>query len=151
MLGNSESVARVWFFVLNTYLLLSPMMKSVNLGLWHKALEKMLLFFTEVSNLFCKESFLLISNSDFHCATEKNRPPHFFFFFKETPPSHSLRKYSMERLQDFVSCKGFCNIHLMASRWTETEHKNGSKYLRLNLVVSCSDTFAFTRVQKILF
>lgn len=68
-------------FVLNTHLLLSPMMKSINLEHWHFALEKMLLLFTEVSDSLCKESFLFISNSDFQHTTEKNQQT--FAFVKE--------------------------------------------------------------------
>lgn len=57
--------------VLNTDLLLSPMMESVNLECWPNASVRMLLLLTEVSKLICKKSCLLVSNSDFHSTMEK--------------------------------------------------------------------------------
>jgi len=61
-------------FVLNTHLLLSPMMKSINLEHWHFALEKMLLLFTEVSDFARNPFFLSLTQISNVQLKKTNRP-----------------------------------------------------------------------------
>lgn len=113
---------------LNTHLLLSPVMESVNLEHWPNAFVRMLLLFTEVSKLFCKESFLLASNSDFHCTTEKNPDIH---FLKKYHTLIHLRKYLIKWKWDFVAGECLVKAFVLYNLWL-LDIKitlNGRKYL----------------------
>lgn len=102
------------FSVLNTHLLWSPVMETVNLGHWPSACLRMLLFSTEVSKLFCKETVFLVSNTDFHCASEKN--PRLSLLKKYHSPIHP-RKYFIKWLRDLVAGQWFVNPFLVYSLW----------------------------------
>jgi len=61
---------------------------------------RMLLLLTDLSKLFCKESFLLVSSSDFHCTTKKIPDLH---FLKKYHSPIVLRQYLIKWLQDCVA------------------------------------------------
>lgn len=118
------------FSLLNTHLLLLPTMESVNLGHRPNAIVRTLLFFTKLSKLFCKESFLPVCNSDFHCTTEtsSSSPPPRPSLFKEIPhfyPSKVVHSKLATRLCGGTPpCKGFCALQLVVVR-----HQKNRKYL----------------------
>lgn len=102
------------FSVLNTHLLLSPGTEPGNSEHWLHACVRMLLLCTEVSKLFWKESFLLVSNPDFHWTAEKNPR---FSLLKEIAQSYAPKEVLNETATRFsvrrVSCKGICTLHLV--------------------------------------
>lgn len=102
------------FSVLNTHLLLSPGMESVNSEHWLLAFVRMLLLFTEVSKLFWKESFLLVSNSDFHWTTEKKTRSSLLKEIAQFyPPTEVLNETATRLSGRRVSRKGFCGLQLV--------------------------------------
>lgn len=126
------------FSVLNTHLLVPPGTESVNSEHWLHAFVRMLLLFTEVSKLFWKESFLLVSSPDFHWAAVKTPRSS---LLKEIAQSYAPKEVFNETATRFsvrrVSHKGFCALQLVVvGHINNISQQKIFTVLRINLVLN---------------